>query len=248
MQQKLQQKFAAQRHKDMLAMQASKASKAAEKSEEPPNAHSVPKPKTQSRKELSTQGKRKRGRQIEKVALNKKAVKRSKQKKAKAIEVPLNEVAEISTAPEPQTAEESSTSIKPAARQSRETPGAKPKEANDNDSKRNIAGAPMATAQKLDDIMDILESSKNQKKSRNPVKVVRRGTPSAKSQATIMAAFNELQNKGESPDVDPAKAAIIMANYSSQLLAHLKANPEEMSGSLHQLRVILHIPSDFVDD
>ena len=227
-------------------MQASQTSKAAEENEEAPQTRSAPKSKKQSRKKLKTRAKGKRRRKSETVALSKNAMKRSKRKEAKAKEVPLNEVAEITTAPEPQTAEESSTSIKASARQGRGTPRAKLKEANDNDSKGNIAGAQMTTAEKLDDIMDILDSSKNQKQPGSPVNVIRKIVPSVKSQPAVLAALNELQNKGESPDVNPAKTAAILAYYSKQILAHLKANPREISGSIHQLKVILHIPSNSV--
>ena len=227
-------------------MQTSQASKAADKIEEVPRTRSVPKSKKQRRKKLSTGAKGKGRRKIEKVALSKKAMKRSKQKEAKAIEVPLNEVAEIATAAEPQTAEESSTSIEASAKQGRGTPRAKLKEANDNDSKGNIAGAQMTTAEKLDDIMDILDSSKNQKQPGSPVNVIRKIVPSVKIQPAVLAALNELQNKEESPDVNPAKAAAITAYYSRQILAHLKANPREMSGSIHHLKVNLHIASNSV--
>ena len=179
-------------------MQANQASKAADENEEVPKTRSVPKSKEQSRKKLATRPKGKRRRKIEKVALSKKAMKRSKFK-----------------------------------------------EANDDDSKGNFAGAQMTTAEKLDDIMDILDSSKNQKQPESPVNVIRKIVPSVKSQPAVLAALNELQNTGESPDADPAKTAAVLY-YSRQILAHLKENPHEMSASIHQLKVILHIPSNSV--
>ena len=224
-------------------MQASQASQAAEENEEVPKTHSVSTSKKKSRKKLTARAKRKRERKIDKVALSKKAIKRSKQKEIKAMEVPLNEVAKITTATQPQAADALLTNIEASARQDGETPGVQLKEANDNDSKGDFSGTQMTTAQKLDDIMDILESSKNQKMSGNPVKMIRKVPPSAKSQEPpIVAALNELENNGESPDVNPGKVSAMWAHYSRQLLAHLKVNPEETSESLHQLRVIIHIP------
>lgn len=222
-------------------MQTSQASQAAQENEEVPKKSSVSTSKKKSGKKLTARAKRKRKQKLDKVALSKKAIKRSKLKEAKAMEVPLNEVAEITRAPQPQTADELSKIIEASARQDRETPGAQLEEANDNDSRGDFPGTQMTTAQKLEDIMDILESSKNQETSANPVKVMRKVVPTAKGQeAAIVAALNELRNKGESPDVNSGHAAAIIAHYSKQLLAHLKANPEETSESLHQLRVDLH--------
>lgn len=220
-------------------MQASQASRAAEENGGVPQTRSVSTPEKKSRKKLTARAKRKHQRKIDKVALKKKAIKRSKDKEAKAMGVCLNEVAEITPPTQPQIADELSTSVEASARQGGETSGVQLKEASDNDIKGGFPGTQMTTAQKLDDIMDILESSKSQDMSGNPVKVIRKVLPSANSQdAAIVAALNELQNDGESPDVNPGKAAAMWTHYSRQLMAHLKANPEETSESLHQLRVI----------
>ena len=226
-------------------MQASQASKAADENEEVPKTRSVPKSKKQSRKKLATRAKGKR--RLEKVALSKKAMKRSKQKVPKSMEVSLSEVAEITRATEPHTAEKSSTSIEASARQGRKRPGAKPKEVNEDDSKVNILGAQMSTAEKLDDIMDILDSSNNQKMPGSPVKVIRKIVPSTKSETAVMAALNELQNYGEIPEVSPARATAILAHFSRQVLAHLQTNPGKSSGSVHQLRVNVHLPCSSVN-
>lgn len=242
LQQKLQQKFAEQRRKDMLAMQASQSPKAAKENEEVLKKHSVPgstKQKVHTRAERSE-----RRRKSEKAALGKKATKRSKRSKktkAKPTGVHLSEAAEITTPTEPQTAEESTISIEASAGKSQETLGAEDKEVNDSENKGNVPGEQMATAQKLHDIMGILESSKNRKNPQNSVKVARKAKASStdtKRKAAIVAMLNELQESGVRPRVDADKAAAMIAYYSRQLLAHLKANPNETPESLRQIKIL----------
>lgn len=236
----------------MLKMQANQAPKAADDNGEVIKAHSVP---GSTKQKVSTRAERsERRRKSEKAALSKKATKRSKrskQTKAKAREVQLNEVAEITTFTGPQAAEELSTSIEASVGKSQETLGAEGKEANDSDSKGNVPGEQMATAQKLHDIMGILESSKNRKDPENPVKVARKAKTSStdtERKAAIVAMLNELQNSGVRPRIDVDKAAAMIAYYSRQLLAHLKANPKETPESLHQLKVVYPISSDATED
>lgn len=236
----------------MLAMQASQSPKAAKENEEVLKKHSVPgstKQKVHTRAERSE-----RRRKSEKAALGKKATKRSKRSKktkAKPTGVHLSEAAEITTPTEPQTAEESTISIEASAGKSQETLGAEDKEVNDSENKGNVPGEQMATAQKLHDIMGILESSKNRKNPQNSVKVARKAKASStdtKRKAAIVAMLNELQESGVRPRVDADKAAAMIAYYSRQLLAHLKANPNETPESLRQIKVILHISCDAAED
>lgn len=235
----------------MLVMQASQASNATAENKE------VPEPTRQSPKKSSNRAERsERRRNSKKAAPGKKAVKRSKQTKqtkqtkqsqAKPKEVPPIEVAEITTFTEPQTAEELSTLIEASARKGQKTLGAEGKEASDNESKGSVPSEQTATAQKLDDILDILESSKGPKKPEKQVKVAHKVKPSStdtKRKAAVVTTLNKRQKSGQRPDVDPDKAAAMISSYSDQLLAHLKANPEETFGSLYQLRVILQILAD----
>ena len=249
LQQKLQQKFAAQRRKDMLAMQASQASKAADENEEVPKADNVPETTKQSPKKLLTRAKRsERRRKLEEAALGKKAIKRSKKTQAKRREESLDEVAEITTSMEPRATEEQSISVEASVRKSQETLGAEGKETNKS-SRGNVRGEQTVNAQKLDDIMDILESSKNQKKPELPEKLARKvkiSSRDTKPKAAVVATLNDLPNSGERPDVDARKTAAILSYYNDQLLAHLKANPDETTESLHHLRVIIHISSNAI--
>lgn len=234
-------------------MQVSQASKAVEKTVEE---------NKQSPKNSYTEAERSEPRRkSNKAALEKlvmKAMKRSKNKKAKPIDVPLNEVAETTTSTEPQIAEESSTNIEAsAAGKSQETLATDGKEANDNHSKGKIPTAQGATAQKVDDITDILKSSKKRKMPKTPVKAVlkarksrkaREVSTNTKKKAAETMIIKEDQKSGESPDANSRKTAAMIASYSNRLLAHLKANPEETSRSIYHLKVVLHISSDFIED
>ena len=218
-------------------MQSSQASKAVEENKQSP-------------KNLYTEAeKSERRRKLIKAALDRKtmkAMKRSKGRKAKPRDVPLNEVAETTTSTDPHIAEESSTNIEASAGKSQETLAADGKEANDNDSECNVP-----TAQKLDDTMDILEISKNRKKPETPVKAVpktRKASTNTKKKAVETTTIKKNQKSGESPDADSRKTAAMIASYSSQLLAHLKANPEETSKSLYHLKVVLYISSNSIED
>ena len=253
LQRKLQLKFAVQRRKDMLVMQASQTPKAADKNGEVLKARSVPGSTKHTRAEKSEQSQKSEKAALSKATKAKKATKAtkakkatkatkaaesakaaeatkvskvSKQTKAKAREVQLNEIAEISTSTEPKAAEELSTSIGASAGESQKTLGAEGKETNDSDSKGKVLGEQMATAQKVHDILGILEHSKSRKDPVNPVKVARKAIPSLNVQ----------------------KATEMIAYYSEQLLAHLKANPKETPESLQQMKVVHPISSDATED
>ncbi len=256
----------------MLEMQASQALKAAGENEEVSKAPFVPESTKRSPKKYYTRAERsEQRRKLKKAELDQKAMKGSKQKQAKPVDVPLNEVAEITTSTEPQIAGESSTEIEASLGKTQGILAAEGKEANDNDSKGNAPTGLGETAQKLDDIMDILESSKkkkklkppmkaarkakkplkNRKKPEAPVKVIRKakeGSTDTKKETTGVATLNKSHKSEESSDEDSCKVAAMIESYSSQLLAHLKANPEEASASLYQLKVSLHISSDFIED
>lgn len=223
----------------MLAMQASQVPKTAEENKE------LPEPTKQSPKKIS---KAERRRTKEKAALAKKGMKRSTKPQAKPPKVPLNKVAGITTSTEP------STSIEASTRQNQEIPGAESKEVNDDNTKGNIPGEQTVNTPKVDDIKhikDIKDTAKKPKKPKKPMKVagkVKISSTDAKRNAAVVATVNELQNSEERPGVATQDASDITAHYCSQLLLHLKANPEDLAGSLFQLRVILHISSDAIED
>lgn len=245
-QRKLQQKFAAQRRKDLLAIQASQAGRAAEENEQVLNASSVsdassvPESTKRSLKKFHTRAERsERRRKLEKVALSKKTVKRITQPRVKPMKVPPDEVTETTKPATPQNAEEPSTSVEASAGKSQGTLGAEGNESIGKDSKGNVSGGQTATAQKLDDIMKILESSKNRGMPEHPLNVGRKAKSSSTDtnrKAKVVATLKKLQSSGERPAVKSRKAAAIISYYSTQLLAYLKAKPEEMTDSLRQLR------------
>ena len=255
----------------MLEMKASQASKAAEENEEVSKARFVPESTKRSPRKFYTRAERsEQRRKLKKAELDQKAMKKFEEKQAKSVDVPLNEVAEITTSTEPQIAEEQSTDIEASLGKTQGTLAAEGKEANDNDSKGNIPTGQGETAQKLDDIMDILESSKTKKRLKapmkaarkakkplktrkppeTPVKVIRKakeGSTGTKKEAARVATLNKGQKSKESSDEDSRKVAAMIESYSSQLLAHLKANPEEASGSLYQVKVSLHISFNLIE-
>lgn len=230
-------------------MQASQALRAAGENEEVFKARAVSESTKQSPKSSYTRAERR-----QKLALEKKSMersKRSKQEQAKPVEVPLNGVADFTTSTELQSAEERLASIEASTRKSQERPRVEDKDASENDNKGSGPGEQTATAQKLKDIMDILESSRSQNLPRNPMKVARKAkipSKDTKRKAAIVATLNELENSGENPDVDHREAAAMISYFSNQLLAHLKESPEETPGSLHELRVIVQTSSDVVED
>ncbi len=256
----------------MLEMLASQTLKAAEENEDLSKARFVPESTKRSPKKSYTRAERsEQRRKLKKAEFDQRTMKGSKQKQAKPVDVLLNEVAEITTSTEPQTAEEPSTDIEASVGKTQGTLTADGKKGNDNNSKGNVPTEQGETAQKLDDIMEILESSKkkkklkppmkaarkakkplkNRKKPEAPVKVFRKakeGSTDTKKEAAGVATLNKNHKSEENLDEDSRKVAAMIESYSSQLLAHLKANPEEASGSLYQLEVSLHISSDFIED
>lgn len=228
-------------------MQASQAPKAAEENEHVPKANTVPESAKRSPKKSYTraegsEGRRKAG----KAALGKKTVKRSKQPQVKQMEVPPNEVAQTTKLRAPQNAEQASKNVKASGRNSQGTT-----RAEGNVSEGNVAGGQTATAQKLDDIMKILESPKNQGTPEHQVHMGQKAKPSStatKRKAEVVATLKKLQSSGKRPALKSHKAAAIIAYHSNQLLAYLKKNHEETPESLHRLSVMSPTLVDSVED
>lgn len=245
-QQKLQEKFAAQRRKDIIAMQASQIPKIIEKSDTEPKARSVPEPIKQITKKSSARAERKAEtkRKIKEVALEKKAKKLLKKLQDKPGKAPQNDIAEIATSKRLKKAEGSPTSIESPAKRTQETSRAEGKDLNDRygDGTDNVQREQTVTAQKLDDIMDILESSKNPKKPDKTLNVAQGmedSSTSTKIKKAVVATLSEFQKKETPITVNNRSADSIISRYSSQLLARLKANAVETTGSFDQSKVLL---------
>lgn len=150
-------------------MQASQALKTAEGPKDVSKVYSVRESTKQSPKKRSTRAER--AEQKRKKAKNAKApVKRMKQRRAKTIDSAKNEVAEVATLTQPPKAEESPTSISEYTGKTQKISEAAGREVNETDSAGNVPGKQRPIALKLDDIMDVLESSK---KDENLVKRTR---------------------------------------------------------------------------
>ena len=298
---KLQQKFAAQRRKDMLAMQISEALRTAEETKDVPKVRSVPKsikqspeesstpaersePKRKSEKAVSGKTAKKPSRRARKNPLHilkqalaepidsapgKKAEERSKQALAKSIdsapgktaikrskrskrmqadsvEIAHDGVTEGTTPSQPQTAKESPTVIEASTGKTEETSRAEGKEANGNASAGSAAGRQSAIAQKLDDIMDILQPSKDPKepaKSAEKAYGMENISTGARLKRVVASIFNALQNSGGSPATTPNADARIV-HFGSKLLAPPTENSDDHSQPLDQSKVITHISSD----
>ena len=236
-QRKLQKKFAAQRRKDMLAMQVSQGSKGAEETKDVSKTPRVPDSIKQSPKKRSTRAARLEKRQLksEKAALAKKAkeqkaTERSKQAQAKLIDLAHTEVARIATSMKSEAAAQLPTDI--------EASGAEDQKANDNDSagKAPRKGDRRATSQKFDDVMKVLDTSKDAKKSENSAGLVKKaGEMETRStdielQKVVTAVLEELRNRGVSPDKNHGNA-----------IAFLKSTAEDTSQSS---KVVIHISFD----
>ena len=302
LQRKLQQKFAAQRRKDMLGMQVSEALKGAEEVKDVPKVRTVPKSTKQSpaesfiraegserkrKLEKAVPGKtglkpskraRKKAIQPLKQALaepidsapgkkakerskqalaepidsapGKKVIKRSKRRQAESVDIAQNEVAEGTTSTQSQTADESPIGIETSTGNTEETSGAEGKEANGNASAGNVSGRQNAVAQKLANIMDILEPSKDPKE---PAKLVEKAYGMEKISTDtglnriVASIFNKLQNRGGYQAITPSitpKAEARIVHFGSQLLAPLTEKSDDDSQPLNQSKVIIHISSD----
>ena len=216
MQQKLQEKFTAHRRKDMTAMQTSQSLKGAEGTKDVSKARRVPESTKQSPKKRSAQAeKRKRKRQkaalankatgqkaTEQKATKQKATKqkatkqkvmeRSKQTQAKPID---QEIARIATSMKSQTAAQLRTDIKAS--------GSEDQKVNDSGSAGKASSKQRANSQKPEDIMNILDTSKDAKKSEDSAELVKR------TLEVVTAVLKELQHRGGgSPDKDHRNAVV----------------------------------------
>ena len=245
LQQNLQQKFAAQRRKDMLAMRASQASKAAEEINDMPQARFVSESTKWVPRKSAT-----RAEKSEKAALGSKAIKLSKKMQAKQIDLDQVKFAEIA-AFAIQRGEESPTSIKASAEKVGETSGAEGKEANHEDSTGSVSGKHGAITQKLDDIMDILESSKRNrrrlKRIVKPAKMASGTKPISKDtklKRGALVLLNDLHNRRTLLDLNSRKADARILQSSSQVLAPPKVTSGETSRLFDKLKVTPHLSSD----
>ena len=207
-------------------MQVSQALKGAKKTKEVYKVLRVPESIKQSPKKRSARATRleKRERKLEKAALAKKAmeqkaIERSKQAQAKLIDLAHTEVARIAPSMKSRAAAQLPTDI--------EASGAKDQKANDNGSAGKASSKRRAMSPKLGDIMNILDTSKDKKKSENSAELVKRAsemeTRSAdiELQKVVTAVLKELQSRGVgSPDKDHRNA-----------IAPLKLTSEDTSQS-----------------
>ena len=252
-QQKLHEKFAAQRRKDMLAMQASQGLKGTERTKDVSKPPGVPDSIKQSPKKRSARAARLEKREwklqkaalaknaieqkaieqkaieqkaIEQKAIEQKAIERSKQAQAKLIDLAHTVVARIATSTKSQAAARLPTGIKAS--------GAEDQKDNDNASAGKAPSKQRAISQKLDDIMNIIDTSKEAKKSENSANLVKRaGEMETRStdnelQRVVTAVLKELQNRG----------GISLDKDHRNAVALLKSTPEDTSRSS---KVVIHI-------
>ena len=234
-QRKLQKKFAAQRRKDMLAMQVSQGLKGTEETKDVSKPPRVPESIEQSPKKRSARAARLEKRQLKshkaalaKQAKKQKASERSKQSQAKLTDLANTKVARIATSMKSQAAAQLPTDI--------EVSGAEDQKANNNDSAGKAPSKRWATSQKLDDVMNVLDPSKDAKKSENSAGLVKKaGEMKTRStdielQKVVKAVLEKLQNRGVSPDKNHGNA-----------IAFLKSTSEDTSQSS---KVVIHISCD----
>ena len=175
-----------------------------------------------------------------------KAKERSKRRQAESVEIAQDEVAEGTTPSQPQTTKESPTGIEASTGKIEETSRAEGKEANGNASAGSASGRQSAIAQKLDDIMDILQPSKDPKK---PAKSAEKAygmeklSTDTRLKKGVASIFNALQNRGGSPATTP-KADARIVHLGSKLLAPLTEKSDDHSQPLDQSKAIIHISSD----
>ena len=220
-------------------MQASQGLKGAEETKNVSKNPGIPESTKQSPKKRSARAARvarkgKRERKLEKAALAKKvieqkAIERSKQAQAKLIDLAHTEVERIATPMKSQAAAQLPTDI--------EASGAEDQKLKDNDSTGKNSGKQRAISQKLDDIMNILDTSKDGKKPENPAELAKRpGEMETRStdielQRVVTAVLKELQNRGGgSLDKDHRDAIALLkstsegTSRSSKVVTHISFN------------------------
>ena len=207
-------------------MQVSQGLRRAGKTKEVHKAPRVPESIEQSPKKRSARGTRveKRERKLQKAALAKmamgqKAIERSEQAQAKLKDLAHTEVARIATSKKSQAVAHVPTDI--------EVSGAEDQKANDNDSAGKASSKRRAISQKLEDVINVLDTSKGKKKSESSAELVKRtsemetGSADIDLQKVVTAVLKELQSRGVgSPDKDHRNA-----------IAPLKPTSEDISQS-----------------
>ena len=217
-------------------MQASQGLKGAEETKDVSKPPGIPESIKQSPKKRSARATRveKREWKLQKAALAKKAIEqkaieRSKQAQAKLIDLAHTEVARIATSTKSQAAAQLPTDI--------EAPGAENQKVSDNDSAGKASSKQRAISQKLDDIMNILDTSKDAKKPENlPELAERAGEMETRStdielQKVVTAVLKELQNRGGGS----------LDKGHRNAIALLKSPSEDTSRSS---KVLIHISFD----
>ena len=232
-QQKLQEKFAAKRRQDMLAMQVSKDPRADDAI--PPMPESI----KQKPKKSVSRAERKQQRKIEKAAaLREKPMKRSKKTEAKPIKSRQKGTVRIVTSKRRGRAEESPKNIIIPNANPQETQGAKLMAFNEGDSE-NVPREQSTPLQKLDKINGFLDPQQNSKTSGDLANDAQGIETSLRNAATKI--FQELLSKRASLDMDSPEAGAIIQQYSSLLAECFKQNSGKNIESLVQLKVDLHV-------
>ena len=176
---------------------------------------------------------------LEKAARGKKGANRLTHNQIEPKGIAQDDVEEIATSTQPEIAEGSPTTYKASSGKLQETPEAEDKKANDSDSPSRVSHG--QTAQKLDDIMDILGSSKKPEKSKKPLNPVRNSESfmtDKKIKSIVLEMLSELRSKGEVLDMNSGRVDAMISNYGNQLLARLSAASKTTSKSLGQSKVI----------
>ena len=201
-----------------------------------------------SPKKSSTRAERAERRRRAKRADDRKVTKRSEQAQVKPGEAALSEDAAFTTSTKSQTEEEVSRDTSAIAGPNTEAQKADVEEASGNDSKAIVQYEQTTTAQKLEDIMKIFWDPEKQTVPKLPKKtaiVARKAKASRKDtrqKKAVEAAFKELKKGGDRQNKRHRTAVSVIRNYTSKLLADLRANPKKTSESLHQLEVLIQIP------
>ena len=216
-------------------MQASQGLKGTERTKDVSKPPGIPDSIKQSLKKRSARVARveKREWKLQKAALAKKAIEqkaieRSKQAQAKPIDLAHTEVARIATSTKSQAAARLPTDI--------EASGADDQKDNDNASAGKAPSKHRAISQKLDDIMNIINTSKGAKKSENSADFVKRASEmetrstDIELQRVVTAVLKELQNRGGSLDKDHRNAVALLkstskdTSRSSKVVIHISFN------------------------
>ena len=223
-------------------MQASQGFETTEEIKDVSKERPLPASTKQGPKKLSPKAQKRE--RIREKACVRKVIGRLQQKQAKTIDSPHNEAVRKVKPRTSQATANSPTKIEASAGEKLDISKTGDQEASSNDSARNSPGRQSAIAQKLDDIMDVLETSKDPKKSGKPVEALQ-GTSGMETksadtelQRVVRAILEELQDRRESSDKPPHNAAAATSHSRRGHLAPLKPISEEVS------LVAIHISFD----